>query len=570
MSQLPFYIQQAADLGLLDIEDGRVVGCRKDEVETVMGITRIIEKIQPTTIAKSESTVDQESIVLCRVLSAPSGAARELWSNLRIAFGVGHGQNLPENLWSTPVLKAIGNEIDQTFLGNRNAAVISRESLTSQYENLANCNHSISFQEFAKTVAEFAAPETMRAYGDASSEWDTALDILRQSRVRALYKETLHVAEQVSRSDSKLEKNIEFLQSRAMECLGMLRGSIGNQGAAIDIVEDLLGNDGQGGFIDQLMQARAMDKPVSTGIPAMDLDMEAGILRPSNVAAGGRLFCLAARTGIGKTQLGVWTAANAVCGGLTAGFISAELDKSAINSRLWAAITKCLAKDPMNGIKPILSGWISSPSPDLELRERVASTMMQAAGIIQERGGKLLVEAPWGADVDAVVNTMRSMKARNPDLRYVVLDHFHCLSRHRNAPSNEASMMEERAYKLMTAAKELDIDLLVLAQMNRVGLDAVSRKQPPQLNEIRGTDALSHVCHAVWIVRKALTEEGVEKGPHKLELWHVKNRGRQATWNHANKQVEGIRNFIDCSGLELDHATSSVQSDDTGEHTKYS
>ena len=66
MTQLPFYIQQAADLGLLEVQDGKVVSCRKDEVETVMGITRIIEKIQPTTVARIDSTKDQEAIVRYR------------------------------------------------------------------------------------------------------------------------------------------------------------------------------------------------------------------------------------------------------------------------------------------------------------------------------------------------------------------------------------------------------------------------------------------------------------------------------------------------------------------------
>ena len=57
------------------------------------------------------------------------------------------------------------------------------------------------------------------------------------------------------------------------------------------------------------------------------------------------------------------------------------------------------------------------------------------------------------------------------------MDHFHCLARHKGAPTSEAAMLEERAYRLMTVAKELEIDLIVLAQMNRVGMD-VTRQDP--------------------------------------------------------------------------------------------
>jgi replicative DNA helicase len=155
------------------------------------------------------------------------------------------------------------------------------------------------------------------------------------------------------------------------------------------------------------------------------------------------------------------------------------------------------------------------------------------------------------------------MKAKNPELRCVVLDHFHCLARHKGSPQNEAAMMEERAYRLMTAAKELDIDLIVLAQMNRVGMDSVSRNQAPQLNEIRGTDALSHVSHAVWIIRNEQVEEGGDTRNRKLELWHVKVRGRQAYWNSMQQRVVGIDGFIEKSVIAMHHATSSIKEDDT-------
>jgi len=559
---LPHYIQKAVELGVLTAEDGKIVSCDKDAIETVMGTARLIEKLQPTTTAQLDDTTDQEAIILCRVLSAPSGRARELWSDLRVGFGIGHGQTVPDNLWSSAIFRAIGSEIDRTYLGERNSAVISRESLITQYELLAAASRTVGFQDFAKTVSELSNPETMKSYGDAKSEWNVALDLLRQARVRALYKETLHMADQVSRADSKLEKNIEFLQGRAMECLGMLRGSIGQQGNFTEIVEDLFGVDGQGGFLDQLMNARTMEKPVSTGVPAFDLDMEGGIYKPSNVANGGRLFTLAGRTGGSKTQLGVQIAASAVCGGLTAGFISAELDKPAIYARIWASITH----QALDQYSAVYSGKISAPPP--AEKEQIAQRLMEAGGYVQSVGGKLLIEAPWGADVDTVVNTMRSMKAKNPDLRVVVLDHFHCLSRHRGSPANEAAMMEERAYKLMTAAKELDIDLIALAQMNRVGMDALSRNQPPSLDQIRGTDALAHVSHAVWIVR-AETErvaEGdrtVDRSTGKLEVWHAKVRGRQAVWNSSTQAVEGIGDFIEKSVISIHHPTSTVIFDDT-------
>ena len=64
MSNFPSHIQQAVDLGLLQEENGKIVGCKRKEAETILTVNRVIEKIQPTSAAKADSTVDQESINL--------------------------------------------------------------------------------------------------------------------------------------------------------------------------------------------------------------------------------------------------------------------------------------------------------------------------------------------------------------------------------------------------------------------------------------------------------------------------------------------------------------------------
>lgn len=902
MSNFPAYIQKAVDLGLLEADDGKIIGCKKDEVETVLGMARIIDKLQPTTAAQDEDTTDQEAIVLCRVLSSPTGKARELWAELRIAFGIGHGQAIPLDLWSNNVFKAIGNEIDRTFMGERNSSVISRESLIHEYTELNAGSRIASIIDFNKAICDLSDASTMQTYGDTQSEWNTALDILRQARVRSIYTSAQHAAAQADKARNKLEKQIEFQQGQLMQCLGMLRGSIGNQGNAVDAVEDLLApSNGRVSIIDQIMSAREQQAPISTGIPAMDIDMEGGV-RPPGHEQGGRLFTLAARSGVGKclalntpvimadgsvlpvqnvkegdqvlgpdgtprlvhglargrsemyrvtqgngdsytvndahilslrvlgvkpvgkilgiprtggdivnieikdylqlpqrqknllkgwksdtvefhgapayegpltpylagaylgdgcrrgsklslsdveiieelrefctsngyklhetaepgytgcaistgmgqggnpirnwirendflnqgkyipdplkrgsvrqrfevlagildtdgcvsnncfdivlkeqrfaqdvafvarslglaakvqecqkrikslgfagtyhrvtisgdtdkiptrvtrkrcgprkqvknvlntgimvehvgvddyygfalegpdrlflmgdftvthnTLLGVHAAVNLAVNGLAVGFISAELDRAAIYARIWSAATRRL-----DNHRWVSVGNIESPG---HTRERDAACIAEAAAMIQEAGGKLLVEDPWGADADSVVNSLRSMKAKNPNLRAAVIDHFHCLGRHKGAPSNDSGMLEERAYKLMTAAKELAVDLIVLAQMNRVGMDLPSQNKPPELDQIRGTDALAHVSHAVWIVRRERTNDEDNDPKRNLEFWHVKTRGRQALW--TNNKLVGIKGFVDMSLLTMDYGYSSVRSDDT-------
>lgn len=580
--KFPYYIQKAVDLGLLLTDGIKITGCDSKSIDQAISVARVVDKLQPTSVQEREDTLAQEAIVLSRILISASGAARELWGELRTAFGMGHGQNVPSTLWSEDCFRAIAKEIDLTFIGERTNQTITKEALISSYTNLNPSSRTISILEFTQTITELSDPDTIEAYGDAESEWTTALDILKQVRVRSLYLETLHIAKQNIKADTKLEEALEFLQKRAMEGVGMMRGSIGNQGQAVDLMEAIIGNAGgnRQNWIDKLTGTVTQQRPASTGVHAFDLDIEGGVAKPLvHRSTGGRLMTIAARTSVGKSTFGAQVAANLAAEGLTVGFISAELDEASIEARIIASLSRKLL--PTGKYH-----WLSSndrlghvtvgelESPNVAHKEHITNVLAGVAQGLQECGGKFLVEAPWGACVDSAVNSMRAMKAKNPDLRAIILDHFHALARHKGSSSNQSTMLEERAYKLMTAAKELDIDLFVLAQMNQVGLKIAQndfRKEkgaaPPELDQIRGTDALSHVSHAVWLIRKHQAEDQ-DPSERKLEVWHSKVRGRQAFWEGElpNEQITTVQGFVQMSIVQLDYATSSLKSDDTMQH----
>lgn len=573
-TDFPFYIQKAIELGLLESDGEKITGCNAKAAEKAMDVARVVDKLQPTSAQEREDTTAQEAIVLSTVLSSPSGKAREFWSELRTGFGMGHDQLIPGTLWSEDCFRAIAKEIDLTFIGERTSKLISRESLIACYTNLNNTSRSVSILDFTQTITDLAEPDTLDRYGEPVSEWITALDILKQVRVRALYIETLHEAKQNIKADTNLEEALEYLQRRAMEGVAMMRGCLGHQGQAVGMIDSIVGDPGFGrqNWIDRIGSIAETEPPVSTGIDAFDIDMEGGVARPAKRhASGGRLFTLAARTGVGKTLMGCQVATALCCQGLTSGYISAELDFFAIEARLLASLSRKLLarsgyhwKSTNDRLGYVTSGeLINPPMADVEGLQNIVANI---AFRLEETGGKLVTEAPWNPDVDAVVNLMRNMKAKNPEMRSVVLDHFHSLSRHKNAAKNDSTMLEERAYKLMTAAKELDIDLFVLAQMNQVGLknarqDAkdAQETQEPELDQIRGTDALGHVSHVVWLVRKRKNEK------NKLEVWHSKVRGRQAFWEGVapNEQLTTIQENVQMSVIQLDYGTASLRNDNT-------
>ena len=65
--QLPYYIKKAVDLDLLGIQEGKINSVNDTAIKSVMGTVRIVEKLQPSTIADRDETITQESIVLSRV-----------------------------------------------------------------------------------------------------------------------------------------------------------------------------------------------------------------------------------------------------------------------------------------------------------------------------------------------------------------------------------------------------------------------------------------------------------------------------------------------------------------------
>lgn len=580
--ELPYYIKKAQELGLIAIDNGSISAVKTDALKNIVDTARIVEKLQPTTILDKDDTTDQEAIVLCRVLTSPTGLSRELWSQLRIAFGMGHGQVLPINLWSNMVFKAIAYEIDMTFLGERIGKTISRDSIITGFESINNHDSHVSFSDFCTTITELSSVETMRAYGSEKHEWATALDILKQKRVLSLHKETIYLASQALKTEPKLEKALEFMHERTMEGISMLSGSIGNQGQVVDLTDAICGDAGNGrlNWADYIANAKEQDKPVSTGVPAFDIDIDGGVTPPrQNTPRAGRLMVIGARTGVGKTALGVHVASSLASEGITVGFVSAELENRAIEARIIANLSRKLISPyhwsnktyNQSGTGYVTVGELELPGAT-KAQNEIGAIVAQVAMMLDNVGGKVLVEAPWGACVDTCINTMRSMKAKNPELRAVIIDHFHALSRHKGgSASNPSAMLEDRAYRLMTAAKELDIDLFVLAQLNRVGMDSTSNAEP-QLNEIRGTDALAHVSHATWLVRRVKQDpqggNGQDSYNRDLEVWHSKVRGRQAIWREGQGILDSIHGFIDKSIIRIQYETSSLADDNTKELIK--
>jgi hypothetical protein len=553
---LPEIYRQAVDLGLVEIQNNKLV--QVSNLDCVPQVAKLVEKIRPELHQDLFLKSDQEAIVLSRVLSSSPDDAREKWAILRQALGVKHKAIIPPRLWSNEIFAAISNEIDQIYLGRRAVTELAPNTIIKSYGDLGQELRKVSMVEFNSQLAELAEPGFVEKYGHSDSQYEIAIDVLRADRMKAISLEMAHNVQLAGMAGFDPQKLVDYMHEQVNLVDGLAHGEMTKADNITDFRECLIGTADGPGLID-LLTSTAPELPhYTTGSADIDADMEGGIRHCDDTNTDGRIFVLAARTGVGKTVIGCSIAARAAIQGCQCGYVSVELGESQINARLGAAMSYHL-KARRELQQSIKVSDLLSPSGNTE---HTAQTLLDINTYLLNVNGNVLVEAPWQSDVDSVCLSIRMMKAKRPKLRFVVIDHFHCMGRHKGAPSDTAAMLEERAYKLTSIAKELDLDLLVLAQMNRVGMDERLNAEP-SLEQIRGTDALSHVAHAVWIVKKSKEQPEARFGEvavPQLEIHHVKRRGGQAIWQYKGEVLEKTYEpFNDAGKLNVLYSNSAFK-----------
>ena len=556
MMSFPHWIQQCLDLGIYFVDENNNI--RQNHAldpNSVIGCARIVEKLRPELHKPIYSSTDQEAIVLCRVLTEPSGQARELWKKLRTAVGVGHGDRIPRSLWSTSTFLAIAQEIDKIYLGESTTEVISTRIIIDEYSRLDPLRRKVSLLDFNKTIYTLSDESTMDSYGDAASEWETATDLLRAARCRAIVEEASQNTQLALTGGVDVIKASNYMSKIAIDVKRYLTGSINNAGKSKDIVDMLWADeDGNLGMIDRILSTEKAHQPISTGIQDFDLDMEGGVPNPDGPQSYGRVFALGARTGTGKTVVGASVCASIASQGYKAGFISIELDKQLIEARIWASLFYHLNKRGLLDVAGELPAVGTLERPEPSNSEELQGLLARAGSALQNVGGSVELECPWGGDVDDICEIMRNMKSKVPTMSLICIDHFHCMQAHKGAAREEHIMLEDRAKKLMSCAKELQIDILLLAQMNRTNLKS---EEDMTLGEIKGSDGLSHYCHAVWGMRRYAKEKNMPKNT--LELWHLKRRGGQYRWDSRKEKLEHLTEQIDQGNLIMNYRCSAVE-----------
>lgn len=228
-----------------------------------------------------------------------------------------------------------------------------------------------------------------------------------------------------------------------------------------------------------------LDRPGGeiTGTPTglADLDRGTAGLQPGN------LVCLAARPGMGKSALALQAALEAAMGNQAAAVFTLEMSAEEINQRALSVL---------------------SHVPLMRIRTRNGLTPTDRAALGTARA--MLEQAPLYIDdtVSARVTDIRSrarkLKARDPSLALVIVDYVQLMI-HEGRTENRNLEIAAISRGLKLLARELDVPVMVLAQLNR-NVEHRADKTP-MLSDLRDSGALEQDSDVVLFIHRDQPEE---------------------------------------------------------------
>lgn len=209
----------------------------------------------------------------------------------------------------------------------------------------------------------------------------------------------------------------------------------------------------------------------TTGTPTgfHALDIKGGL-------QGGSLYIVAGETSQGKTSWAFTIAANAMQKGVPIAAFSLEMTGMEIAIRITSGLC---------GINSSYINYSKSLTGD-ELRriDNATAKMKSDLMYFDERSN---------VSLDSILTSIRSLKAKH-GIKGVIIDYLQILNVNTKGSSPE-QLMGETARKLKNIAKELDIFVIALSQLNR------DKENPmPTLNRLRDSGQIGEAADAVMFV----------------------------------------------------------------------
>lgn len=238
------------------------------------------------------------------------------------------------------------------------------------------------------------------------------------------------------------------------------------------------------------------------------IDSKSGGLQKSD------LIIIAGETSQGKTSLAVSIMRNAVYSGAKIAMYSMEMKKEQITAR-------------------ILSMESGVPANQI-MYSRLTDSQIQAIdkGIGKVSGKGIYFDDRSTSNIDTIISSIRYMKLKF-DIDGAIIDYLQILNVNMKG-ANKEQQMGDVARRLKNLAKELDIWIIALSQLNRDVMNPV-----PSLARLRDSGQIAEAADVVILIYRP----EVNKKPYPNEFSNVDTRGT-AMIDIAKGRNIGLLRFI--------------------------
>ncbi len=485
--------------------------------------------------------LEHERNLLTAVLRGPADQV-ERWGLFRRRIGLRYyNEAVPEALWSTPELRLIAAEIDAVFRGQRDIRTINAEALRQGLRQRASGGRwNGCLQQLEEALAELVA------WGEQASALDfpIACELLQSAKARQLFYPALRRLLGREQRDVAITAELEDCRRAVNAAMAITAGRFHSGEPALtcaDAAGDCLAL--------ATTPERLRPKPISTGIPSLDLDMRGGVVP----GQGESTWVLAARSGIGKTTVAIAAAMGLAHNGAAVLFVSCELSRRAIGARLLAHYcrramampTGLFGANDLEGRGRVIEGQ------ERELLERWSQAFSAQRRPDGEAMAPVFYQSRFGAAVEEFCALVEDTKSAHPDLAVVVLDHFHAMGASPGYGANTTAELAARAMAIKALAGRCELDILIVAQLNRGAYGSTSG---PDVSHLAGTSELERFASAVWLLDRPKPGDGPPPAKGVLELHHGKFRHGQlddADLSKSLLRIDRVHCFLEADEARL-------------------
>ena len=469
-------------------------------------------------VPANHSLAEHEKNLLAAVLVGTDDQ-RERWGLFRRAIGLRFDEVVPGSIWTQPGLRALALEIDELFRGRRDIDVLNAYAIREDVRQRAlEGRFRGSLLQMEEALSEVIA------WGDdglihPELDFKIACRLFQSAKARALFYPGLRKLLAREQIDCGIDGELESCRQLLNEATAITAGRH-RQSFQVCTASDA----GRECLALASLPADQRPKPISTGIPSLDIDMRGGVIP----GTGDSTWVLAARSGVGKTTVGIAAAMGLAFNGASVLVLSCELSRRAIGARLLAhycrkasgVFSSRYSANELEGRGDVIEGR------DLERLQQLEAQFSAGIAPNGERMGKVLYESKFSATVEELAAMVEDCKSANPNLSAVFLDHFHAMGPTAGFGSNTTAELAARATAIKAIAGRCELDVFVIAQLNR---GAYGNPTGPDVSHLAGTSELERYASAVWLIDRPKVDEFSQPQPGVLDIHHGKCRHGQTT-----------------------------------------